>query len=307
MARYHLGYLDESMAAIEAPSGKRLRPALCFLVTEAGCGDWRPALPAAVALELVHNFSLVHDDIQDESLLRRFRPTVWARWGRAQGINVGDAILILAEQALIESDGLDPRARLAALKLLNRACRDLCEGQYLDLLWESQLDVSVAEYLDMIDRKTARLFQCSAELGALCAGVSVSVQAEFAAFGRALGLAFQIADDLIGAWGPEAATGKTADLDVANRKKTLPAVLGLAARASSVAERLRGLFALDRRLTTEETAEATSLLESLGARDQTVAYARRFQSEALDGLDHLAAHHDVTALRDFAGAILPRL
>src|SRR5207247_338397 len=139
------------MAQVVGPPGKKLRPSLCLLVAEGMAGDWRPALPAATAVELVHNFSLVHDDIQDNSPLRRHRPTVWWNWGIAQGVNAGDALLILAQQALVEADPpLRAEVALGALRLLNRSCRALCEGQYLDLLWEHEPSVTVEQYLEMI-------------------------------------------------------------------------------------------------------------------------------------------------------------
>lgn len=308
MHRYHLGWLDRSMAPVQGPPGKKLRPSLCLLVAECVAGDWRAALPAATAVELIHNFSLIHDDIQDNSSLRRFRPTVWSIWGIPQGINAGDALLIVAEQALTDAHPpLRPEVALGALRLLNATCRGLCEGQYLDMLWEREPAVTVEQYLEMIDRKTARLFQSAAELGAFCAGASPDVQQRFGRFASALGLAFQAADDLLGIWSPEAETGKPADLDVANRKKSLPVVLGLAAPASRTSDRLRELFRLDRLLTPGETNEATAILEELGARDQATARARGYRDEAVGILDELTPSKDVTALNEFVATALPRV
>lgn len=308
MLRYHLGWTDGPGALEEGSSGKKLRPALCLLVAEAVGGDWRPALAGATAIELVHNFSLIHDDIQDGSPLRRHRATVWTRWGAAQGINAGDALLIVAEQALLETEPpLPARLTLGAFRLLNQACRALCEGQYLDLLWETQASVAVEEYLAMIERKTARLFQCAAEMGAYCSGAGPTLQRQWGLYGKALGMAFQVTDDLLGVWGPEADTGKTAALDVASRKKTLPVVLGLSGRKSPDTARLSSLFGLDRPLTSGETAEATNLLQHLGVRRRTAGLARRYRDEALAQLDQLAAGHEVAALREFTQAMLPRI
>ena len=272
------------------------------------CGDWHRALAPAAAIELVHNFSLIHDDIQDRSLLRRHRPTVWSRWGIAQGINAGDALLIIAQQALFEIEPvLPPDVAPGAFRLLNRACQGLCEGQYLDLLWEDRPIVLVDQYLEMIGKKTACLFSTAAELGAYTSGATERVQHAWAGYGRALGMAFQVVDDLLGVWGPEVDTGKTADLDVATRKKTLPVVLSLGASPSPDADRLRTLFALDRLLTPEETTEATACLTHLGAREATAQVARRYQSEALRWLDDLSAHADVTAVRTLTDTMLPQL
>lgn len=308
MARYHLGWLDRNLARVGHSSGKRLRPSLCLLVAEHVGGNWRAAVPAAVALELVHNFSLVHDDIQDSSPLRRHQEAVWTVWGTAQGINVGDALLILAEQALLETEPhLPGEIALAAVRMLNRSCRALCEGQYLDLLWEGLPAVTIVQYLEMIERKTARLFQCAAELGAMCSGGGSDAQRQCARYGNALGMAFQAWDDLLGVWGPEAETGKTADLDIANRKKTLPVVLGLSAADSGDAQQLREIFNVGRQLTSDETAEATSLLERLGVREQTTLLARQYRDAALGHLDDPALRSKSEALREFTDLVLPRV
>ena len=300
MLRYHVGWVDRSLQRVQAPAGKKLRPTLCMLVADALGNGWERAVPAATAVELVHNFSLVHDDIEDRSALRRYRETVWTVWGEAQAINVGDAILVLAQRALAEARQYSAQTTLDALRLLNAACLGLCEGQYLDLLWERQASVTVDEYIEMIERKTARLFECAAELGALCGGATPEAQRQAALFGSSLGLAFQAVDDLLGVWGPEAETGKTAELDLANRKKSLPAVLGLAAPPSTEADRFRALFQRDRQLTAEETAEARRLLHGMGIHEQAAAYVQGYHDEALRHLEHPAVREYADPLREFA-------
>jgi geranylgeranyl diphosphate synthase type I len=225
---------------------------------------------------------------------------VWTVWGDAQAINVGDAVLVLGQLALAEAKGFSAETALHAVRLLNRACLGLCEGQYLDLLWEQERSVTVEQYIEMIERKTARLFECAAELGALCSGASPEAQRQAALFGSSLGLAFQAVDDLLGVWSPEAATGKTADLDLASRKKSLPAVLGLTAPASAEADRFRALFSLDRQLTSEETSEARQLLDTMGIHEQAAAYARRYHEEALAHLGHPAVRDRARILHEFA-------
>jgi geranylgeranyl diphosphate synthase, type I len=304
MLRWHVGWIDEQGTPVNALAGKKLRPALCLLVAEAVDGDWRLALPAAASVELIHNFSLIHDDIEDQSSLRRHRTTVWARWGLAHGINAGDAVLILAQQALIEHAPAE--SALAALRILNRACRGLCEGQYLDMLWEKGPVVTVDEYLEMIERKTARLFQTSAELGALAGGATDEEREGFGAFGSSLGLAFQVVDDLLGVWAPEIETGKTAALDIATKKKAIPAILALS-KAGPQVERFRALYNLDRQLTPEETAEAIDILDGLGIREETTAFASRYRLEALERLDGLSERPEVAPLRDFLVATLPNV
>lgn len=303
MLRYHLGYTEAGPAG---GGGKRLRPALCLLVAETLGGDWRRALPAATAVELVHQFSLIHDDIEDSSRLRRHRETVWARWGMPQAINAGDSLLIIAHQALTEVEPRLPgEIGLRALGMLDRACRDLCEGQYLDIAWEGVPAISVADYLAMVERKTARLFECAAALGATCVDAPAAAQAEIAQFARALGLAFQVADDIIGVWSPESATGKTVAEDVTSRKKALPATLALARPPGPASTRFREIFTLDRNLDTAETDEAIALLEELGVRAEAEQMLERFRDEALEHLGEAAPSARVAELLYLVEMALP--
>jgi geranylgeranyl diphosphate synthase type I len=305
MVRYHLGWQDRGGTPSKAP-GKKLRPTLCFLVAEALGADWKIALPAATAVELVHNFSLIHDDIQDQSRLRRHQEAVWAVWGIAQGINAGDALLIIAEQAIADVEPhLPPERALGAYRLLLDACRALCEGQYLDLLWENAPAITVDQYLGMIERKTASLFACTAELGAYCAGADAPTRSAFHDFGQALGLAFQVADDVLGIWGPEQETGKSAALDLISRKKTLPVLLGLDSRFGPIADRLRELFAKDSPLTIEEAQQTAHWLEELGTREQTLAYLNRYTGEAMQMLQRAAPGENAQLLKDFLASMLP--
>ncbi|MBI4214244.1 MAG: polyprenyl synthetase family protein [Chloroflexi bacterium] len=305
MIRYHLGWTEGSATARHA-GGKKLRSTLTFLVAEAAGADWRCALPAATAMDLVHNFSLIHDDIEDASLLRRGRETVWARWGNAQAINAGDALLMVAYQALFD---VEPRLGAGqaqgAYRRLAQACRELCEGQYLDLLWEGGPTVSIEQYFSMIGRKTAGLFQCAAELGALSAGAGLAREEAFGQFARSLGLAFQVADDILGVWSPEIETGKTAALDVANRKKALPATLALSGPDSPAQARLAELYALPRRLEPDETREAIGLLEKLEAREQARGFLEQLRSEALARLDEAAPGDAGAQIRALVGLALP--
>lgn len=227
MLEYHLGWRDEQLTPLARPanSGKRLRSGLALLVCEAVAGDIQPARDAAVALELVHNFSLVHDDVQDRSDTRRHRWTVWRLWGDAQAINVGDALFALAQSVLLGDGSPWAAAQVAAI---NQACLRLVEGQYLDLeLQRGALPITIQQYEAMIERKTAALIACATRLGALAGGAEPEAVERLAAFGHELGLAFQEQDDLLGVWGHPDETGKPPAADVAGRKKGLPAVLAL--------------------------------------------------------------------------------
>jgi geranylgeranyl diphosphate synthase type I len=290
MMEYHLGWTNG------ASIGKRIRPLLCVLVCAACDGDWQRALPMAAAIELLHNFSLLHDDIQDNSLLRRGRPTVWTKWGVAQAINAGDAMFTLAHlapHALIQR-GVSVEAALKALEIFDATCLRLTQGQYLDIDFETRERVTVAEYEAMIEGKTGALIAASASLGALIAGADETRRAAFEQYGRALGLAFQIQDDWLGIWGDPTVTGKSAASDLEKRKKSLPVVYGLERSAA-----LAKAYAQPHRAG-ESVAELARALDDLGAQTYTLEQARAFTEEAFR---HLDAAHPAGA----AGAVLREL
>lgn len=226
MIAYHLGWEDTAPHA----RGKRVRPLLTLLTCASAGGDWEQAVPAAAAVELIHNFSLIHDDVQDRSATRRGRPTVWKRWGVAQAINTGDALFVAAHQAAsrLGARAVDPSTVLAVHDCLDRACLRLTHGQHLDIAFEQSADVSQAAYLEMIAGKTAALIEAATTVGGVVAGNPDDRVRRFGAFGLHLGLAFQILDDILGIWGEPAVTGKPAGDDLIHRKKTLPVIIGLA-------------------------------------------------------------------------------
>jgi geranylgeranyl diphosphate synthase, type I len=220
---YHLG-LDEKRGT----QGKRIRPLLVLLTTHAAGSDWKNALPAAAAVEFLHNFSLIHDDVEDKSDLRHGRPTVWSKWGTAQAINAGDGMFTLVFQAIHELiKNNSPEITIAADKLISRACMKLVEGQTKDIAFEDRDDVTIDDYLGMIDGKTAALLACSAQLGGLIAGLDEKRQIMLYLFGQKLGRNFQIQDDLLGIWGNPETTGKPVKSDLVNHKHTLPVIYGL--------------------------------------------------------------------------------
>ncbi len=226
MLAYHLGWEGEK-AGPEA-QGKRIRPTLVLLCAAAAGGEWTRALPAASAVELIHNFSLLHDDIQDQSQLRRGRPAVWTKWGTAQAINAGDTLYTLAFMSLSRlAETTSPSVALQAQNILQAACLKLTQGQYLDLSYETRKNLSLPDYWPMVEGKTAALLAACAELGSLAGGADETAQSAFQTFGFYLGLAFQVLDDYLGLWGDAALTGKSTESDLVAGKKTLPVLYGL--------------------------------------------------------------------------------
>lgn len=286
MMRYHLGWVDEQGHPRETSGGKLLRPTLCLLACEAVGGKWQRAVPAAAAIELVHNFSLIHDDIQDVSPERRHRPTVWWLWGQAQAINAGDGMYALAQLSLprLESRSIPGEKVVQASTILAQACLKLCEGQYLDVSFENRLDVGMDDYLEMISGKTAQLFECSLHLGALLGTESEGLKRCLCSFGRKLGLAYQMWDDLLGIWGDETIIGKSAQSDIKERKKSLPVVYALEKARDKEREELVSIY-LKQTLNREDVAEVAKILDRLGARDYTERMVEQYYLQALQGLE----------------------
>jgi geranylgeranyl diphosphate synthase, type I len=280
MVRYHMG-LDGS-----GSSGKRMRPLLGLLAYASITGEHEPALPGAAAVELGHNFSLIHDDIEDGDSERRHRPTLWSLHGIPQAINTGDAVFVLSRIALhrLTELGFSDAKVLRLMRLYDETCLALCEGQYLDI-WAGEHDdtMSVELYFDMIGRKTAALISASIEAGALLATDDEEVIGRYRAFGWALGLAFQLNDDLLGIWGREQATGKEPS-DLARHKKTLPVIYALEHAEPGDRARLAAIYASPEPAA-DEITEALAILERAGAQDFTRAEARRWRDEAIAQLD----------------------
>ena len=305
MVRYHLA-LDGSGAS----GGKRMRPLLGLLAYASIAGEHRRALPGAAAVELGHNFSLVHDDIEDGDVERRHRPTLWAVHGVPQAINTGDTLFSLSRIALhrLSDLGFSDRTVLRLMRLFDETCLALCEGQYLDIAMSGSDELmSVDTYFDMIGRKTAALIAASIQAGAMLATEDDEVIARYRSFGWALGLAFQLNDDLLGIWGPEQTTGKEPS-DVAHRKKTLPVIYAWERATAPDRERLAALFAAAER-SPADVDEIVAILERTGARDYTRDQARFYRDEALGELDAagvvLAAGCDAVPLAAQAGVSLP--
>jgi geranylgeranyl diphosphate synthase type I len=265
-------------------------------------GDWQSALPAAAAVELLHNFSLIHDDIQDNSPYRRGRLAVWKLWGIPQAINAGDAMFTLAHMALNPlQESHPPGVVLKAHELLENACLALTQGQYLDISYEARSDLTLEAYWPMVGGKTAALLATCTELGALTAQVSPDTQESYRELGRYLGLAFQVQDDLLGIWGDAAVTGKSSESDLVAGKNSLPVLFGLSQN---------GPFAARWRAGPIQPDEVTDLADALvaeGALNYTRSTADRLTAKALQSLENADPQGDGgEALVSLANKLLKR-
>ena len=286
MMRYHLGWEDAAGQPLPNGGGKALRPTLCLLACQAVGGDWRRALPAATAVELVHNFSLIHDDIQDQDWERRHRPTVWALWGQSQAINAGDSMMALARLAhLRQAEVGVPAPRVVqAARILDEAALEMIQGQCLDLSFEESLEVDLDAYWEMIAKKTGALFGCALSLGALVGSDSAPVVEAFRRCGRLLGVAFQVRDDMLGIWGAELGTGKPVGADIRRKKKSLPIVYALAQAPPAIREELLAIYSRPT-LDDEGLTRVVGLLEEVGAAEYCRRIAMAKKEEALAQLD----------------------
>ncbi|MFI6213366.1 polyprenyl synthetase family protein [Nocardia brasiliensis] len=293
MAGYHFGWCDAVGAPRQELSGKALRPALT-LGTAAACGgDRTVAVSPAVAVELIHNFTLIHDDVIDRDATRRARATVWAVWGIPDAILLGDALHALAIKIL--STGLPGVAAMAAIDRIEATVIELCRGQHQDCAFETRTTVGIDDYLTMAMGKTGALMGCACALGALGAGAAPDQVAVMDRFGRELGVAFQCVDDYLGIWGDPATTAKPVGSDIARCKRSLPVVAALE-WGGAAARELASLYRSDTDMTAVEVARAVRLIESTGAKDTALQHAEQRLHAALDLLPDTVEAGELTAL-----------
>jgi geranylgeranyl diphosphate synthase type I len=279
--QYHLGWLDQQFRPADGHPGKLLRPKLLLLSYELAWAQeqaptahlvvpsLRPALPAAAAIELAHNFTLLHDDIEDGDVERRHRPTVWSIWGIPQAILVGDALFALARLHLwkVLDEGVEPAIALGLAKLFDIALLQLTEGQHLDMSFEQQQQVSLASYEGMISRKTAILMRYALEMGAMLGTRNREIVAGLARFGHALGLAFQVRDDMLGVWATEAELGKLPAGDIYRRKKSLPILHALQYAQPGDRQVMVKMYGQDEPIAQEQVQEVLAIFERTGTRE----------------------------------------
>jgi len=287
--RYHMGWVDQEGKGIQGNSGKALRPTLCLFACHAMSGDYHAALPAAAAIELVHNFSLIHDDIQDGDKERRHQPTLWWIWGKPLAFQAGVAMRIMASTALthLANRSIPPDRLLNANRIIDQRCLQMIEGQYLDICFETRMDITVDDYLDMISKKTGALLGCSLELGALYGGAADTSIEHWHSCGYKLGLAFQIRDDMLGIWGDPKLTGKPLSSDIRRKKKSMPVVYVFQHAKDSQRAELETIYK-NRKIGDSDTERVLSIMDELGAQEYTWEMAQRYREEALADLKSLA-------------------
>jgi len=298
-AEYHFGWTDRDGTAVPGGGGKGIRPALAMLSAKAAdAGDVALAIPGAAAVELVHNFSLLHDDIIDGDTERRHRETVWSSWTTGDAIIVGDALHALAFELLLEE--VTPERVQAARRLAQRTTA-MIAGQSADMSFDQRTDVTFEDCLAMEANKTGALLAYSASVGAVLAGGGVESVRQLDEFGASLGLAFQAVDDVLGIWGEPAVTGKAAGNDLRERKKSMPVTAALHSGHANVAE-ISALYAQDA-LTDGEITRLAELIDECGGRARTEAEARMHLSHAMAALDRgpldPVAREDLKAVAEF--------
>ncbi|MFI6211382.1 polyprenyl synthetase family protein [Nocardia brasiliensis] len=278
VARYHIGWTDTDGNPIQH-AGKAIRPALAVLSARAVGGDAVAAVPVAVAVELIHDFTLLHDDIMDDDRTRRGRPAAWTVFGTATAVLTGDALLALTWD-LAASESISP----AAMAVLGRTLLELCRGQSADLTFERCTDISLAEALDMAEHKTGALLGAACELGALAGGAESVAALAYRQFGRQLGIVFQLVDDLLGIWGDPLHTGKHVGADLVAQKNSLPIVAAMAS-GTTAGDRLAELYRDTESMNPRVLQQATELVELAGGREWVQTEIDRRMRLALDSLD----------------------
>ena len=291
LLNYHLGWVDSGgqAAATASSQGKALRPTLCMFACEALTSDHARAMPAAAALELIHNFSLLHDDIQDQDLERRHQATAWSLWGIPKALVAGDAMQSTGDTAVLRvvEEGASAEMALRVSGILTGSYLEMIEGQCLDLEFEGRTDITTNEYLHMIACKTGALIRCGLEAGALLADGDEKTVSAFAQFGEGLGRAFQIRDDYLGIWGDEATLGKATGNDIRRRKKSYPVVFALERAAGAAFKDLQRIYS-QTELEEDDVERILAILDEVGARESAQSLTESAISRALEALAPVA-------------------
>ncbi len=277
MIAYHMGWGDDG-----GSHGKRIRPLLTILTAGAFGGDIEKVMPAAIAVEFLHNFTLIHDDIEDNASIRHGRMTLWKKWGLAQGVNAGDALFSIAQLAMLSlNQTCGQSISIEAVQQFNLTCLHLTRGQYLDISFESSNKTSIDSYFAMILGKTAALISLAIRLGGLTSHQNEDQFKNLAKYGEALGMAFQIQDDYLGVWGDPIITGKSAASDLITKKKSLPIIYGL-----QHSDEFKRIWE-NEEVTSDNVGQLAKLLISCGAQEFTKSNAGKFTRDAFSTLEKI--------------------
>jgi len=287
LLRYHLGWVDQQGTPMDTSvsQGKALRPTLCLFACEALASEYSRALPAAAALELIHNFSLIHDDIQDQDMERRHQPTVWHLWGIPKAIWSGNAMQCTGDLSLLDV----ARANVPAVTairvsdILTESYLEMIQGQCMDLDFESRTDIKSEEYLYMIACKTGALIRSALQIGALLATEDPATVKAFTEFGNHLGQAFQVRDDYLGIWGDQATLGKATGNDIRRRKKSYPVVFALERASGQAMEDLLRIYRQEE-LEEGDVQRVMAVLDEVGSQEQAQRVTEAAAGRALAAL-----------------------
>lgn len=287
LLRYHLGWVDQQGTPMDTSvsQGKALRPTLCLFACEALASEYSRALPAAAALELIHNFSLIHDDIQDQDMERRHQPTVWHLWGIPKAIWSGNAMQCTGDLSLLDV----ARANVPAVTairvsdILTESYLEMIQGQCMDLDFESRTDIKSEEYLYMIACKTGALIRSALQIGALLATEDPATVKAFTEFGNHLGQAFQVRDDYLGIWGDQATLGKATGNDIRRRKKSYPVVFALERASGQAMEDLLRIYRQEE-LEEDDVQRVMAVLDEVGSQEQAQRVTEAAAGRALAAL-----------------------
>ena len=293
LLRYYMGWVDTEGNATAGTEGKYLRPTLCLFACEAVGGARGLAMPAAAAMELIHNFSLIHDDIQDGDETRHHRKTLWAIWGIPKALVAGNVLRVVADSTLdsLQSAGVPAHRALPVVEQLTQAYLEMIEGQYMDISFEGQSEVGLKQYLDMIARKTGALIRCSFTMGALIGAQNIGDADAFREGGRALGFLFQVRDDILGIWGDEESTGKPVGADIRRKKNAFPAVYAM---SQAQGEDKRHLLSIYRKseLSDADVHDVLHIMDALNVRQHAHTLAAQEAEVAMDALTAVEMDHN---------------
>ncbi|MFB6291505.1 MAG: polyprenyl synthetase family protein [Candidatus Bipolaricaulia bacterium] len=306
MIDYHLGFDGgETGGGLQ---GKAIRSSLVMYVTEALGGMPENALPAAVSLELIHNFSLIHDDIQDDDRTRRGKPTVQYRWSPEQAINAGDGIKDLSLIVMTELSSREkPERTLEALEALGNYSLRMIQGQVMDLEYMNRKDIGIDNYLEMIRQKTCALLEGAFHLGGIYSSVEEEEIEKLISIGRSLGYVYQIRDDWLGIWGEPDKSGKSVLSDIEEKKRSFPVVYAMQEGKGKSQSRLKDLYYREGKLGKDEVKEVKEILEQLGAREATKDRAEKYWKDAERQLRETnMADWAKTDLEEFGSFLLTR-